>query len=650
MSNQNNSIIKKIFISFFFVLLIAAPFYSFAQHGKKDSANLHIKIWQLNNEDFTAKKYIPVDTTLRLYEIYNPLLVSHISMAWLGNLGSSGQSNILAEQIPNMSNEFIFSNNIDDYMLRPEKTTYYNTNKHFTSLYYCSNFQSASENSCLRVLHTQNITDKLNFGLRFNNVSAVGEYANQKTKHYAFEFFTSYENDRYAMNLSASTNILKMQENGGILDTAVTSSKEYYPVYLSSPNPTTSNAVTVTSNQNFFFTQTFKIGELSTFSKEDTTYYRLVRPWFTIGHSFLYERYSRVYYDNFSSTNPPPSFYPNVYYDTLASRDSIYYSRFVNKIQIKISDNIIPHFKVGLKAALGNEMLYYFDFKQYLLLNNNYSKTRNFSELSLYNENSTTYQWLVNYKKYFGEAESDLNAHFEQSINILGDTLMLFNADYRQIDKAPSFWEQQYYSNRIQWTNDFADKKITTLSFKLRSPRWDLIAGFTYSDLKNMIVFGDNALPEQIGKNIYVYNFYLEKELSVGGVHFLNRINYQKISDTTVIKLPALSLFSSLFYQNEFFHRALITEIGADLYYNSTSAQLSYMPSTGQFYYPKNAAVVKSQPYYDVFLNFRVKDMRIMIKLEQLNDYFANQNQFILTHYPLAGHAIKLGFLWLFND
>jgi hypothetical protein len=73
------------------------------------------------------------------------------------------------------------------------------------------------------------------------------------------------------------------------------------------------------------------------------------------------------------------------------------------------------------------------------------------------------------------------------------------------------------------------------------------------------------------------------------------------------------------------------------------------MPALRSFYI-QDERKYGNYPYFDIFLNAKIKRARLFFKYEQLNSSFMPQNYFISPHYPNPDASFTFGVLWqMFN-
>lgn len=172
-------------------------------------------------------------------------------------------------------------------------------------------------------------------------------------------------------------------------------------------------------------------------------------------------------------------------------------------------------------------------------------------------------------------------------------------------------------------------------------------------------------------RNDTLYNFSLTKEEKITGANINIKLRLWRIfieasanlydSDNSASFLPDYNGYSSLYFQDILFNKALDLKTGVNFtyslgqkyyYYNyeynratnyavSNNSSLELITNTGNIYFDKDAVKL------DLFLIGKIQERAILYFIyENLLD----ENIFIVPEYPLQSGGIRLGFAWeLFN-
>ena len=206
-----------------------------------------------------------------------------------------------------------------------------------------------------------------------------------------------------------------------------------------------------------------------------------------------------------------------------------------------------------------------------------------------------------------------------------------------------------YSSNHFKWNSDL--KKIEQLygelKYIMKKRKFEI--GTSFSQINNYIYFDTIAMPEQSDKQIILLQVFAKKNFSFGKWNFNNKVFYQYVSDISVIKVPELISIHSLYFEDHLFKKALLVQIGTDVFFNTAYYADAYMPATGQFYL-QNEKKVGDYPYVDVFINLKINKARIFFKMEHINSGLLGNVYYMVPHYPMPDRAFKFGISWMFYD
>ena len=85
----------------------------------------------------------------------------------------------------------------------------------FSRMYYTYGPGISNKEQSFEALHTQNINSKLNFVLRYHNISSRGQYPNLHVKKNVYRVASSYSGNRYIMHGAFNFNRYNAGESGG---------------------------------------------------------------------------------------------------------------------------------------------------------------------------------------------------------------------------------------------------------------------------------------------------------------------------------------------------------------------------------------------------------------------------------------------------
>jgi hypothetical protein len=616
-----------------------------------------VRTWRLI-DDFTFSDTIAVDTISNSYQIYNPIFKQSIAQSWLGNMGSAHQSMIFDEQQRHYGN--LFYNSFLTYLPQPNKLYFYDTKTPYVNLTYHFGGPKRYSEEYISALYTQNINQKINVGIQYQLNSSVGQYQHQKAENQNFKFWSSYNGERYNMHMAFIYALINNQENGGI-------SADFPNVDWQDLDPTeitmsfSKNTQHRIRNYQFFYNHSLSVGNIDVRQDDSTV---VEQPVSTIFHSLKFDQGKRLYkiddLQSFYQTANP--FYPNIYRDSLQTRDSTLYNHLSNTFQIKFNEEANHLLRFGLRAFITNDVMFYkfpgqtnwkFDDKgtgipsyqtRDTLLVNTAIGGQIFKNLG------DNFWWNAGVKLYiqgYRAGDSEITGRLNSQFRIRKDTAGFF-ANGGIYLRQPELFENQYFSNHVQWSRDFNQVKSIRIQGGIRIPtrRLELSGGANL--VTEHIYWQEDGLPYQTSSVLQVLNARLKKHFILGRIHCVNDVVFQYTSDEKYIPTPSLSLYNSTYYQNTLF-QVLHFQIGFDARYNTAYYAPMYMPATGQFVNQTNEKV-GNYPFIDAFVNLQLKRARIYVKFDHINQGYPADPYYATYRYPGNPRNLKFGVSWNFYD
>jgi hypothetical protein len=112
-----------------------------------------------------------------------------------------------------------------------------------------------------------------------------------------------------------------------------------------------------------------------------------------------------------------------------------------------------------------------------------------------------------------------------------------------------------------------------------------------------------------------------------------------------LIRVPDFSAVIRYYFQAPLFRNALVFQLGADLFYNTSYYGNAYNPVTRAFYL-QNDVLIGNYPLLDIFFNGQIKKATFFIKYEHLNQDWMNKGFYYTAHYPVPLSALRIGIKW----
>lgn len=386
-------------------------------------------------------------------------------------------------------------------------------------------------------------------------------------------------------------------------------------------------------------------------------------------HTLEWNYFSRI----FESHAVDNGYYLNQYYNKYHFLgDSIYddtkHYSIRNTLAIALLEGFNKYAKAGLKVFTSYEMRNYtlpnpdsisFDRTQSYKENNlSIGAQLIKSQGSLLHYTLTAETWLT------GEDAGQFRLQGKGDLNfrLFKDTIRL-EAKAAIEHNNPNFYFRHYHSKHYWWDNNL-DKEIRTKiegTFSLKRTRTRLRVA--YDNLNNYTYFWQkyDILPEwdymrqnntvevrQSSKNISILTAQLSQDLTLGPLNWENTITYQTSSDEDIVAVPALNIFSNLYFKF-WVAKVLDIHLGADVRYFTKYYAPDYSPALGQYTVQGNDEKIKigNYPWINIYADFFLKHARFFVMYTHANKGGSKQ-YFMTPHYPTNGSLLRLGVSWNF--
>ena len=392
----------------------------------------------------------------------------------------------------------------------------------------------------------------------------------------------------------------------------------------------------------------------------------------SIIHTLELHNYKRIY----QAYSSPQDYYFDKYYSL--GNDSIEdvnkHFQVKNTFGLALLEGFNKYMKAGLKAFVTHEYRRYimpdtFDLEpiqqRWTEQNISIGGQLNKTEGKTLHFNLTGEFWLA------GEDASQLKLDFNTDLNF-----RLFKDTVRVAAKAffhrtnPSFFYRRYHSKHLWWdSQDDLKQEMRTriegnLSYSLTNTRLRLaieeIQNYTYFgmnydltyDAKGLISGRKNMTANvyQEGSNINLLTAQLFQDFRLGPLNWENVITYQNSSNSDVLPLPSLNIFSNLYLKFKI-ARVLDVELGGNVTYFTKYEAPDFCPMINQFAVQKNAesrVELGEFPFVDVYANLKLKGVRFFVTMSNVLYSSANRKYFTTPHYPMNGSVMHIGVSWPF--
>lgn len=518
---------------------------------------------------------------------------------------------------------------------------YYSVATPVTELYFKTTMEQGQS---VDAFITVNTSERFNISIAFKGLRSLGKYINQLSSNGNFRFTSSYNtlNKRYFLNFHFTGQDLSNGENGGI--TTLTEfeggdsnfdNRARLEVYLI-------DAKSFLKGKRVFFDHNFRINS----NKGANNLY--------LTHQFNYENKFFEYNQKTVLSTVDNTFVKRFgeSYVTSNINDQNRYNRMYNKVGAIYENATLGKFQFFAEDFRYN---YYFD-KVFVLQSGTIPSALN-DEINTvggqyeYRKNKWNGTFLYS-NSISNQPMSNLNAKLNYKLNDKNE----FVFQYQMINKIPDHIYNLHQSSYIDynWSKDFKNEKINNIEAVAKTQWFD--ASLQLSSIKDHLFFSNDATdaqqqiisPKQYDKTIHYFSVKVSREFKWWKLALDNTVLYQKVDqEDDVLNVPQIVTRNSLYYTDYLFKKALYLQTGFTLNYFTKYYINDYNPVVTEAFV-QNDTKVGDFPMIDFFVNARIRQTRIFLKLEHFNSKMTGNNYYTAPNYPYRDFMIRFGLVWNF--
>lgn len=582
-----------------------------------------------------------IDTLLDNVQQYNPTFRPGHYFASLGNPGLA-HDNLVFNPVTEVGFDYGL-HSFDYFMYNNSNTRYYQLFRPYTDVFYT---MGAKKEQFVRVIHSQNPIRNFNFGVDFRFIHSPGFYNRQLSDDKSLSLNGQYStrNKRYGINVNYIHDKVIVQENGGLLTDSIftknlESDRLLYKVRLN-------NAENLVKKAGIYFNQYFNLSKPPQ-AVHDTLQDSLRHKKFHLGrisHSFSWERRQLLFTDNDTISGFYSPFHP--WQDSVLIHDTSFVLKFENELSwsnLSYSDK--PDDKpIYMKFGIRQQHIKVGDDST----KTTYNQIIPFGQLSFYILKSfrlnASYDFVIG--DYNG-GDFSFRANVNQYLGNQYKNLGMLSIKARYAHVTPPWFYNHYHGDVFRWDNSFAKTEYLTGEFDYTYKR--LKAGIKYNLIKNYTYLDTLARPAQFGENFSVLQAFLIKNFRLGKFGIDNNIVFQTTSKSDILHMPEIIAHVNFNFTQSLFSDATIIQPGLEFFYNTAYYSNAYMPDLRSFYL-QNSIKTGNYVYADVYLNIKIKRVRMFMKYQHFNAGFMGYEYFMVPHYPMKDGAFKFGVSWKFYD
>jgi len=602
-----------------------------------------------------------IDTLL--YNYYRLSVPSAVSDAYLttGNLGGEGMNMLYMRQEP--VSDFFFRDALQAWLPPVNNHRFYNTRIPMTLLSYNTGGGRDNEQNRLKATFSGNVNKRLQIGAMLDYLYSKGSYANQSTNDLTWGFSGSYIGDRWELQASyAHWNMLN-KENGGITnDLYITDPAELQGgddrIDAKTIPTNLTHAHTRLVGGQFYLNNRYKIGYWHEDQIDDTTVNRTYIPVMSFIWTLDYRNDKHLFYDD---ARDDIDFWENHYFNHSATRDRTSYWSVGNTVGVSMLEGFNKWVPFGLAAYARHQVRRYTQTadtvphsgelrpEELTAWPDDFAVPHAQTENLLWVGGQLTKQKgdllkfdvtaefgllgaAVGEVKVNGNVSTGIKLPFD-SVNVAG------YCDFRN-ETAPYLYNN-YISNHFIWRNDFGKTRTLKAGGRLTLNRIGTHLDIGMSNIQNRIYFGADGLPVQNSGSVQVFSASLKQNLHVGILNWDNSITYQTSSDSRVLPLPKLTVYSNLYLLFKI-ARVLTVQFGVDCDYYTRYYAPVYQPATMAFC-NQNDIMVGNYPFMNAYINMKLSKARFYVLFSHVNQGLTGSNYFSMPHYPLNPRRFQMG-------
>lgn len=405
--------------------------------------------------------------------------------------------------------------------------------------------------------------------------------------------------------------------------------------------------------------------------KEDTAWFKNEYvPVTSIIHTMNWDYAHRIY----QAYLTPENFYKkkNNYYNSEQHGDSIYdptrHFSIKNHFALSLLEGFNKWAKAGIKAFASHE-LRHFSLPDSLKHETSYNEQSiSIGGQLVKTQGHTLHYNVIGETFLIGEdaGQLKLDANVDVNIPFWGDTVRIEGKGFFH-RLHPTFYQRHFHSKHIWWDNSNLEKEIRTrIEGVVSFPKTRTKIRVAADDLKNYIYFAQSYQTEgaegssnytqtaheitlrQETENLALLTLQLQQDFSLGPLNWENQITYQKCSNTNVLPVPELNIYSNLYLK--FKVAVLDVNLGADVRYFTKYYVPDYSPLLGQYTVQDNGennVELGNYPWINVYANMKLKHARFYVMMSHVN-YSKGATCFLAPHYPTNQMVLRFGVSWNF--
>lgn len=521
---------------------------------------------------------------------------------------------------------------------------YYNVKTPYTEFIYEA---GVKEGNFLSTTFSQNLGARFNYTLHYRGLNSEGRFAREANRNNSFIISSNYrsKNNRFKLEGHWAAQNFDTQENGGVAD--------IYDFILQDERRL-SNVRNIKVNLNnarsefdarrFFLTGSY--GILKRINSKDSSVYHPIELKNTISYEkqkLRFEQSTPEYFDS-----------PVIGND---ARDKKYATIFSNVTTAGFNWTERVKLEAGVKLqniSVGVDQL---------ITNTDTTITyqavpKKWSESFVGAVGKLTFDWnerlklranaeILQGNHYNGLYNVDAALDISPVKNYKLTAGILAQANMPSLNMV---YNQSYYAD-YNYFNEFSKENVQKLYGILDLSKFNTTLEASIYNIKNHVYIDTDYKPKQLNENINYYKLKLTNHLQFAkNFNLVSTLQYQDVTkNEKYMPLPDLIWRETFYWQGAVFEGKAEVQAGINAYYFSKYNAMQYFPVNNEFMLQNGEQIQKvgGFPIVDLFLNFKVKNMRFYIRGEHINAMFTKDpNYFSAPGVPYRAFKFQLGLKW----
>lgn len=579
-----------------------------------------------------------VDTTLNLHKNYkfNYLRKDNFELLQFANIGQTYNTLGYDFKSTRLMPEFGARSKHFNYM-EVDDIHYYHVPTPLTELFFKTAFK---QGQLLDAFFTTNTSKQFNASIAYKGLRSLGNYQQALTSTGNFRMTASYKtkNDRYIANVHFVSQDILNRENGGLLDSNI-------ELFTSGDEDVLDRARLEVNFEDGEGILKGKRTYLNHYYKLKKGVDSLNNNEIRVGHVFNLED------KNYSYTQTTPNDFFGEARTFGSISDIVKLEELYNELNLSYNNR-----SLGLFQFNASHTNYNYGYNRILVQDNNIITNRIKGDVFAV---GGKYQKTFKYLNIFGEVGANVSGDFtgnfvlaKAEFNVNEDLKFLASLNNNTV--APNYNAQLFQSDytNYNWQNNFNTIKTQQLDFEVKSKKW-VNAKVQASTINDYVYFEKDIVTEQVrpfqnDKSISYLKVRLDKDIRYKHFGLHNTIQYQTVDDENeVFNVPEFITRNTLYYENFAFKKAMYFQTGVTLNYFTQYHINDYNPLLSEFYVQREIEI-GNFPRLDFFIDAKIRQTRLFLKLEHFNAAFTGREYFTAPNYPYRDFIVRFGLVWNF--